>query len=43
MLTQDEFIESRNNCYELSSTELDLVILGIIQSSLNCNGTSISD
>ena len=24
-LTQDEFIESRNNCYELSSTELDLV------------------
>ena len=41
-LTQDEFIESRNNCYELSSTELDLVILGIIQSSLNSNGTSIS-
>ena len=39
-LTQDDFIESRNNCYELSSTELD--ILGIIQSSLNCNGTSIS-
>ena len=41
-LTQDDFIESRNNCYELSSTELDLVILEIIQSSLNCNGTSIS-
>ena len=41
-LTQDDFIESRNNCYKLSSTELDLVILGIIQSSLNCNGTSIS-
>ena len=41
-LTQDEFIESQNNCYELSSTELHLVILGIIQSSLNCNGTSIS-
>ena len=27
---------------ELLSTELDLVILGIIQSSLNCNETSVS-
>ena len=41
-LTINDFIESRNNCLELSSTELDLVILGIIQSSLNCNETSVS-
>ena len=41
-LTINDFIESRNNCKELSSTELDLVILGIIQSSLNCNETSVS-
>ena len=41
-LTINDFIESRNNCKELSSTELDLVILGIIQSSLNCNKTSVS-
>ena len=36
-LSLDEFVESRNNCHELTSTELDLVILGAIQSSLNCN------
>lgn len=41
-LTINDFFESRNNCKELSSTELDLVILGIIQSSLNCNETSVS-
>ena len=35
MLTQDESIESWNNRNKLSSTELDLIILGIIQSSLN--------
>ena len=42
ILTLDDFVESRNNCKELSSTELDLVLLGTIQSSLNCNDTSIS-
>ena len=41
-LSINNFIESRNNCKELSSTELDLVILGTIQSSLNCNETSVS-
>ena len=41
-LTLDDFLDSRNNCKELSSMELDLVILGTIQSSLNCNDTSIS-
>ena len=41
-LSLDEFVESRNNCHELTSTELDLVILGAIQSSLNCNEVSIS-
>ena len=32
----EEVIDCRNNCFELSSSELDLVILGTIQSSLNC-------
>ena len=41
-LALDDFVESRNNCKELSSTELDLVLLGTIQSSLNCNDPSIS-
>lgn len=34
-LTLDDVTECRNNCNELSSAELDLVILGIIHSSLN--------
>ena len=33
---------SRNNCHELSSTELDLVVLRAIQSSLNCGEVSES-
>jgi len=41
-LSLDEFVESRNNCHELTSTELDLVILGAIHSSLNCNEVNIS-
>ena len=41
-LSMDEFVESRNNCHELTSTKLDLVILGAIQSLLNCNESSIS-
>ena len=41
-LSLDDVTECRNNCNELSSAELDLVILGIIHSSLNCNKTSIS-
>ena len=40
-LSLDDVTECRNNCNELSSAELDLVILGIIYSSLNCNETSI--
>ena len=35
ILTLEDFVESRNNCRELTSTELDLVMLGTIQSSLN--------
>ena len=38
----DDFVDCRNNCSELSSTELDLVILGAIQCLLNCNETSTS-
>ncbi|PFX33021.1 hypothetical protein AWC38_SpisGene2140 [Stylophora pistillata] len=41
-LSLDNIIECRNNCSELSSAELDLVILGIIHSSLNCSETCIS-
>lgn len=41
-LSLDDFVESRNNCHELTSMELDLVILAAIQSSLNCNEVSIS-
>ncbi|CAH3018396.1 unnamed protein product, partial [Porites evermanni] len=35
-ITISDFLDSRNNCHELSSTELDFVILRAIQSSLNC-------
>lgn len=38
----DEYVESRNNCHELTSTELDLVILGGIQISSNFNEVGIS-
>ena len=41
-LSLDDITDCRNNCSELSSAELDLVILGIIHSSLNCSETSIS-
>ena len=41
-LSLDDVTECRNKCNELLSAELDLVILGIIHSSLNCNETSIS-
>ena len=41
-LSLDDFFDSRNNCHELSSTERDLIILGAIQSSLNCNEVSVS-
>ena len=41
-LSLDDFYDSRNNCHELSSLELDLVILGAIQSLLNCSNFSVS-
>ena len=41
-LTIDNFVDCGNNCSELLSTELDLVILGAIQRSLNCHETSTS-
>lgn len=33
----EDIIDCRNNCAELNSTELDLVILGMIQSAINCD------
>ena len=42
IISLDEFVENRNKCHELTSTELELVILGGIQSSLNCIKVSIS-
>ena len=41
-ISLDDIHVSRNNCYKLSSTELDLVVLGAIQSSLNCGEVSES-
>lgn len=41
-ISLDDIHVSRNNCHELSSTELDLVVLGAIQSSLNCGEVSES-
>ena len=41
-LTLDDFVDCQSNCSELSSTELDLVILGAIQCSLNCHESSTS-
>ena len=41
-ISLDDIHASRNNCHELSSTELDLVVLGAIQSSLNCGEVSES-
>ena len=38
----EDIIDFPNNCFELSSTELDLVILGTIHSSLNCDEVSNS-
>lgn len=38
-ISLDDIHVSRN-CHELSSTELDLVVLGAIQSSLNCGEVS---
>ena len=38
----EEIIDCRNNCFELSCSELDLVILGTIHSSLNCDEASNS-
>ena len=33
----EDIVDCRNNCAELSSTELDLVILGMIHSAINCD------
>ena len=38
----EDVVDCRNNCAELSSTELDLVILGTIHSSINCDEVSHS-
>ena len=41
-LQLEDVIDCRNNCAELESSELDLVILGIIQSAINCDEVSSS-
>ena len=38
----EDVVDCRNNCAELTSTELDLVILGTIHSSINCDKVSHS-
>ena len=39
---QEDIMDCRNNCVELESSELDLVILGIVQSAINCDEVSSS-
>ena len=41
-LSLSDFMDSRNNCQELSSAELDFVILGAIQNSINCSDVRVS-
>ena len=41
-IPKEEFIDCRKNCMELSSTELDMVLLGAIHSSINCSDISTS-
>ena len=41
-IPKEEFVDCRNNCLELTSTELDMMLLGIIHSSINCNEVSTS-
>ncbi|KAL9970472.1 hypothetical protein ACROYT_G022850 [Oculina patagonica] len=38
----ENIIDCRNNCAELNSTELDLVILGMIQSAINCDENGLT-
>ena len=37
-----DILDCRNNCFELALSELDLVILGTIHASLNCDEVSRS-
>ena len=38
----EDIIDCRNSCGKLWSTKVDLVILGMIQSTINCNEVSYS-
>ena len=38
----EDIIDCRKNCAELESSELDLVILGVVQSAINCDEVSSS-
>jgi len=38
----EDVVDCKNNCAELTSTELDLVIVGTIHSSINCDKVSHS-
>ena len=39
-IAKEEFVDCRNNCLELTSTELDMTLLGVIHSSINCSELS---
>lgn len=41
-IAKEEFVDCRNNCLELTSTELDMTLLGVIHSSINCSELSTS-
>ena len=41
-ITNQEFIDCRNKCTELTPTELDMVLLGTIHRSINCSDISLN-
>lgn len=41
-IPKEEFIGCRNNCMKLTSSELDMLLLGTVHSSINCSDNSVS-
>ena len=41
-IPKEEFIEFRNNYMKLTSSELDMVLLGTVPSAINCSDISVS-
>ena len=41
-IPKEEFIGCRNNCMRLTSSELDMLLLGTVHTSINCSDISVS-